>query len=269
MDMMLRGKRAFITGSTSGIGAECARMLGAEGVQVVINGRDRERADAVAASISAGGGTAEVVLGDITVEESAKSVIAGAQAAFGGIDILVNNVGNLAHAPRISWLDTPVDDWAMDYNQNVVAAVRLIQAFAPSMKERGWGRFIQISSRSAIMPMADLATYGAAKSALNHLTLSLSKELAGTGVTSNGIMPGMIYTPAVEGWFREIARRHIQSDDAEAGMEYFVKNMSPQTVKRLGQPMDIAAAVCFIASPLSDFMTGTTTRIDGGATPSV
>ncbi len=145
----------------------------------------------------------------------------------------------------------------------------MIHAVVPAMKERGWGRVIEISSRNAISPHAPLPTYGAAKAAVNNLTLSLSKHLAGTGVTSNGIMPGPIYTPALENWFKDMAKRHAGIEDAAAGQAFVLKTIIHQTVNRLGQPMDIAAAVCFIASPLSDFMTGTTFRIDGGSTPTV
>ena len=136
------------------------------------------------------------------------------------------------------------------------------------MRERRWGRVIQISSRNAISAYAQFGPYGAAKAAVNNLTLSLSKALAGTGVTSNGIMPGLIYTPLVDPWFKALAKQ-LGSDDPQVGKEFALKNMLQQTVTRLGQPKDIAAAVCFIASPLSDFMTGTTFRIEGGATPTV
>jgi 3-oxoacyl-[acyl-carrier protein] reductase len=267
--MLLRERRALVTGSTSGIGAQCARVLAAEGVSVVINGRNRERAEAVADEIQAAGGDATIVLGDVTTEQGAKTVIDGALAAFGGIDILVNNVGNPTQEAHASWFDAPLDEWIADYYQNTLAAVRLIHAFVPAMKERGWGRIIQISSRNAISPHVLFPTYGAAKSAVNNVTLSLSKELAGTGVTSNGIMPGLIYTPTLDGWFKEMAKRHAGIDDPEAGKAFVLKNIIHQTVSRLWQPMDIAAAVCFIASPLSDFMTGTTFRIDGGSTPTV
>src|SRR5262249_16861533 len=151
-----------------------------------------------------------------------------------------------------------------DYHQNTLAAVRLIHAFVPGMRAHGWGRVIQISSRNAISPHTLFPTYGAAKAALNNLTLSLSKELAGSGVTANGIMPGLIYTPQLNSWFLETAQRNLGSDDVDAGRDYVLKNIVRQTVDRLGQPADIAAAVCFLASPLSDFMTGTTFRIDGG-----
>lgn len=161
-----------------------------------------------------------------------------------------------------------MDEWTESYRQNTLPAVRLAQAFVPAMRERGWGRVIHISSRNAISPYAQFGPYGAAKAALNNLTLSLSKALAGTGVTSNGIMPGLIYTPMAEPWFRNLAKQ-LGSDDPQVGQDFALKNVLQQTVARIGQPRDIAVAVCFIASPLSDFMTGTIIRIDGGATPTL
>jgi NAD(P)-dependent dehydrogenase (short-subunit alcohol dehydrogenase family) len=223
----------------------------------------------VATDIRQGGGIAAIALGDVTSETGACRVIDAARAAFNGIDILVSNVGNPTQESHPSWFDATLEEWLADYHQNTLAAVRLIHAFAPEMKARGWGRLIQISSRNAISPHALFPSYGAAKAALNNLTLSLSKELAGTGVTSNGVMPGLIYTPQLDSWFLETAQRHSGSNDLEVGKHYVLKNIIHQTVDRLGQPSDIAAAVCFLASPLSDFMTGTTFRIDGGSTPTV
>lgn len=269
MDLQLKGKRALVTGSSSGIGAEIARMLAAEGVKAVVHGRDAARTQAVAKEIEDSGGQAAIALGDLTRDDGAKAVIEAAGRAFGGIDILVNNVGGSASVERPTWFDAPLEEWAENYSHNTLVAVRLIQAFVPGMRERRWGRVIQISSRNAISPHAQFGAYGAAKAALNNLTLSLSKALAGTGVTSNGVMPGLIYTPQLDSWFVEVARQQTGTSDPKAGQEHVLKNIVRQTVDRLGQPRDIAAAVCYLASPLSDFMTGTTFRIDGGATPTV
>lgn len=269
MDMQLKGRRALVTGSSSGIGAEIARMLAAEGVQVVVHGRDAQRAQRVVDEIKAQGGQAQAVLGDLTVERDAEQVIEASLAAFGGIDILVNNVGGSANVARPDWFDTPLAEWQENFENNTLAPVRLIRALVPAMRERRWGRIIQISSRNAISPHAQFPGYGAAKAALNNLTLSLSKGLAGTGVTSNGIMPGLIYTPQLDEWFLETARREFGSEDRDQGRDFVLKNVVRQTVDRSGQPRDIAAATVYLASPLSDFVTGTTLRIDGGATPTV
>ncbi|WP_224361230.1 SDR family NAD(P)-dependent oxidoreductase [Hyalangium versicolor] len=265
----MKERRALVTGSSSGIGAEIARMLAAEGVRVVIHGRDQARVQAVAREIETAGGQAATALGDLTTDEGITATIEAARQAFGGIDILVNNVGGSASVAHSTWFDASLDEWGESYRHNTLAAVRLIQAFVPGMRERRWGRVIQISSRNAISPHAQFGAYAAAKAALNNLTLSLSKALAGTGVTSNGVMPGLIYTPQLDSWFVEVAQKQVGTAEPRAGQAYVLKNVVHQTVERLGQPRDIAAAVCYLASPLSDFMTGTTLRIDGGATPTV
>jgi NAD(P)-dependent dehydrogenase (short-subunit alcohol dehydrogenase family) len=268
MDLQLADKRALVTGSTSGIGAEIARMLALEGVEVVVHGRDRDRAQRVVTEIEAKGGQAAVALGDLMTADGVEALIKATEQAVGHVDILVNNAGGSNSATASGWFETSAQEWADSYRQNALPAVRLAQAFVPIMRQRGWGRVIQISSRNAISAYAQFGPYGAAKAAVNNLTLSLSKALAGSGVTSNGIMPGLIYTPLVDPWFKALAKQ-LGSDDPQVGQDFALKNVLQQTVARIGQPRDIAAAVCFIASPLSDFMTGTTFRIDGGATPTV
>ena len=269
MDFELAGKRALVTGSSSGIGAEIARMLAAEGATVLVHGRNQERTDAVVAQIKQAGGRAEAALADLSSPEGISALIRVVEQTLEGVDILVNNVGGSASVAQPTWFDATPEDWAENYDHNVIGSVRLIQSFIPGMRSRGWGRVIQISSRNAISPHAQFAGYGAAKAALNNLTLSLSKALAGTGVTSNGIMPGLIYTPQLDSWFAEVAKKQAGSDDPKVGQEFVLKNIVHQTVDRLGEPRDIASAVCYLASPLADFMTGTTVRIDGGSTPTV
>ena len=134
MNMLLKGKRALITGSTSGIGAQCARVLAGEGVSVVINGRSADRAAAVTDEIRKVGGEAKFVLGDVTTEDGSNAVIEGAKSAFDGIDILVNNVGNPTQESHGSWFDAPFQEWIDDYHQNTIAAVRLIHAFTPAAR---------------------------------------------------------------------------------------------------------------------------------------
>jgi NAD(P)-dependent dehydrogenase (short-subunit alcohol dehydrogenase family) len=265
MDLQLARKRALVTGSSSGIGSEIARMLAAEGISVVVHGRNAKRTQAVVRQIEDAGGRAGIALGDLMTEDGKAAAIDATGRAFGGVDILVNNAGG---ASSVAWFETTGEEWTDSYRQNTLPAVALAQAFVPGMRERGWGRCIQISSRNAISAYAEFGPYGAAKAALNNLTLSLSKALAGTGVTSNGIMPGLIYTPLVEDWFKTLARQQGSYDPA-VGRDFAIKNVLRQTVGRIGEAKDIAFAVCMIASPLNDFMTGTTFRVDGGATPTI
>jgi 3-oxoacyl-[acyl-carrier protein] reductase len=268
MDLKLVGRTALVTGSTAGIGAAIAEALAREGATVVVHGRSRERAADVADRITKAGGIAHQALGDLGSDEGARSVIDQALAAAPRIDILVNNIGGSVEG-KASWFDTTVAEWAESYNGNTLAAVRMVHGLVPAMKARGWGRVIQVSSRNAISPHANMPSYGAAKAAMNNFTLALAKELAFTGVTSNAVMPGLIYTQQVEQFLRDICRREGWGDDLEKAREHVLKNVCRQTVSRLGEPNDIASYVCYVASPLSDFMTGSIVRIDGGSTPTL
>lgn len=268
MDLNLVGKTALVTGSTSGIGAAIAAALAREGATVIVHGRSEARARAVASGIAEAGGKAYAALGDLGTDEGAKSVIDQSLAAVKQIDILVNNVGGPLEG-KVSFFDTTLPEWVESYNSNALAAVRMIHSLVPAMKERGWGRVIQISSRNGISPHSNLPSYGAAKAAMNNFTLGLSKELAFTGVTSNAIMPGLIYTQQLEHFFRDIAQRAGWGEDLEKAKDHVLKNIVRQTVNRLGEVNDIANYVCYVASPLSNFMTGTVVRIDGGSTPTL
>lgn len=120
VNLHLQGKRALVTGSSSGIGAEIARMLALEGVKVVVHGREETRAKAVTKEIESAGGQAVVVLGDLNSKAGAASVVETAQQAFEGIDILVNNVGGSANVAHQSWFDAPLEEWAENYQHNVL-----------------------------------------------------------------------------------------------------------------------------------------------------
>jgi len=266
MDLGIAGRKAIVCASSKGLGRACARALAEAGCAIVLNGRDAEALARTARELrEATGVKVGEILGDLDDPATRLELIAACPDA----DILVNNVGGSTSVSHPSWFDAPPEEWADNYQQNLLPAVRMIQALVPEMRDRRWGRVIQISSRNAISPHAQLGGYGAAKAAMNNLTLSLSKALAGTGVTSNGIMPGLVETPQLHGWFVEMARKHTGSADPEIGKAFVLKNIVHQTVGRLGRPRDIAAAAVFLASPLTDFMTGTTIRIDGGSTPTI
>lgn len=270
MDLQLAGKRALVTGSTSGIGAGIARTLAAEGAAVVINGRDAPRADSVAEALRAKGAKVAIALGDLSTDEGAQSVAQAAIEAFGGIDILVNNAGGRSSdAGAASWESAGPEDWVDTYQKNTVAAVRLIHLLMGPMKERKWGRIIQIVSSSAAAPNEAVAHYAASKAAMVNMTLSLSKALKFTGVTSNSVSPGMIATPALEGWLDGIAAEKGWPGDRARAETYVVENLVHQTVNRIGQPDDIGALVAYVASPLADFVNGANFRIDGGFSPAI
>jgi NAD(P)-dependent dehydrogenase (short-subunit alcohol dehydrogenase family) len=259
----------LVTGSTSGIGAAIAQSLAREGVTVVINGRSQERAGLIGDRITQAGGITHLAVGDLRSDDGARSIIDQALAATGQIDILVNNAGVSRTEGKKSFFDTPVTEWQETLNDNLMTAVRMIQGLVPSMRERGWGRVIQISSRNAISPYPHLPSYAASKAAMNNLTLSLSKELAFSGVTVNAVMPGVIHTPMIDKAMIELAKQQGWDGDIDRTTQHFIMNVCRQTVKRLGEGEDIAGYVCFLASPHSDFLTGTVLRVDGGSTPTL
>ena len=266
MDLKLDGKRALVTGSNSGIGRAIAQMLAAEGVSVVVHGRDRARTQEAAADIRAKGGKAAVALGDLMADASADEVAKAALDAFGGIDILVNKAGG--HATQtVGWFAISADDWLATANMNVGAAVRMIQRLAGPMKERGWGRIIQIGSFSGRSgDSGDYPAYSAAKAATENLSFVLSRELKFSGVTVNTVAPGLIATEGFE-LYLDGASKHLGMTHEQATTHTAITIMN-QKVKRLGVPEDVGRLVAYLASPHADFITGTTLRIDGGAFPS-
>ena len=266
MDLELAGKRALITGSSSGIGAGVARMLAAEGCIVVVHGRDRARAEEVAHAM----GAASVAIGDLATDEGADLVVEVVRGNVGGIDILVNNAGGAAGTSALSWLDVDEAGWQATYQSNAVAAARMIRRLVPGMIAQNFGRVIQIASAAATQPIAFGPDYGAAKGAMLNLTVSLAKSLAGTGVTSNSISPGMVMTPAVERWLHGLAESQGWNARDLAAIEARVtRELTPIPVGRVGRPEDIGFAVCMLASPKSGYITGANIRVDGGQVQSV
>ncbi|HEY6868161.1 MAG TPA: SDR family oxidoreductase [Novosphingobium sp.] len=279
MDLELVGKRALVTGSSSGIGAAIARVLAAEGATVMVHGRDEAKTRAVAQGLIDSGARASHVTGELSLEDDCAEVARRTLEFLGGVDILVNNAGGMAASNRPDstaesfnrpWLETPWDDWRWTYEQNVGSSVRLIQALAPGMIERGWGRIINISSASATQTEPDLADYQPAKAAITNMTTGLAKSLAGSGVTVNTVTPGTIATEGVRSGFVEWAKQLGWTDREWPEIERrFTTEVIPQPIKHFGRPEDIARMVAFIASPQAGYMTGANYRVDGGQCRSV
>jgi NAD(P)-dependent dehydrogenase (short-subunit alcohol dehydrogenase family) len=266
MDLQLAGKRALVTGSSSGIGAAIARELAAEGCAVVVHGRNRERADAVARECAAKGVKVAVALGAITDDAEADTVADAALAAFGGIDILVNSAGGTVRGDNPSWTDVTSDEWLLSFSLNVVSVIRLAKRLVPGMAERGWGRIINISSVGGTQLSGRLLDYGAAKAALDHLTANMSRAVAAQGITVNAIIPGTVLTPQAARWIDTLAAQNGWPDDFAERERIYTQDWGGQPVPRLGRAEEIAAATAFLASPRSDFTTGALLRIDGGNT---
>jgi NAD(P)-dependent dehydrogenase (short-subunit alcohol dehydrogenase family) len=269
LDLQLQGKRALVTGSSSGIGAGIAQSLAAEGALVIIHGRDEARANAIARTIRAGGGHCAVALGELSTAKGAARVAESVQNEFKGLDILVNNAGGKTTPGNPGWLEVTLDDWSGTYQQNVGAAVRMIQHFAPGMRTQGWGRIIQIASASATQTEPGIGEYQAAKAALVNLSSSLARSLAHTGITVNTVSPGFVVTPASEGWLTSVAQQERWGEDRATIERHFTRERIPLCVSRLGRPEDIGNMVAFLASPLAGYISGANFRVDGGQCRSV
>ena len=265
MDLRLQGRRVLVTGSTSGIGEAIARALAREGASVVVQGRREAEAARVSGEIRNAGGKAAVALGDLGDDAAAARVASAARKAFGGIDVLVNNAGAF---PERSWWEGTPAEWSDLFNQNVVSMVRLVRELVPDMKKAGWGRVVNIASGVGTMPMPNMPAYSVTKGANLNLTVSLARDLAGTGVTVNSVSPGPVVTAGFEEFGRKLAKANGWGDDW-ADIERNLLRMIPVPAGRLGRPEDIAAMVAFLSSPSADWVNGANLRVDGGAVPTV
>jgi 3-oxoacyl-[acyl-carrier protein] reductase len=264
MDLQLKGKRAVVTGSSSGIGEAIAKALAAEGVVVAVHGRREAEVTRVTAEIVKAGGRAVAAIGDLSSDAGADAVAKAAFSGLGGVDILVNNAGAYIQKP---WLETTAAEWTDLYNQNVGSMVRTVRHFAPDMKQRKWGRIIAIASGVATMPFGGMGNYSATKAANVNLAVGLAKDLADTGITSNTVSPGMILTPGVEDMFRGMAKQMGKPYVLAEFEAMAVKTMVPNPTGRVGRPADIAAVVTFLCSPLAGYVNGANIRVDGGTVP--
>jgi 3-oxoacyl-[acyl-carrier protein] reductase len=262
MDLKFTGRRVLVTGSSSGIGEATARLFAQEGAKVIVHGRNRDRAEKVAADIGAAG----IAIGDLSNDQGATEVCNQARAALGGnIEILVNNAGgsstgNTSKPP----LDISAEDFIANYHANTLAAVRLVHATVPDMVAARFGRVINVSSAVAIQPNNLGTDYSAAKSALNNFTVSLAGSLKGVGVTVNTVTPGVIM---VDGLIR-FARARYNAPDMS--IEEITERLAGEKVfdlppaGRLGMPAEVAMVIAMLASPALGFVTGSNYRVDGG-----
>ena len=282
MDLLLQGKRALITGSTSGIGQGVANMLAEEGVTVVIHGRNKERAEATAAQIRDTGGNAVIAIGDLSNDDEAAHVCEIVDQELGGVDILFNNAGGgtFVRDPALGnergnppFFKLSPNDWRQMYEHNVLTGLRMVKHFAPGMQERKYGRIIQNASAVASMPRETMTDYSAAKAAIVNMTVSLAKALSGSGVTSNVVSPGLILTPqqlAGYSWLHAYASSMGWDDTLpleELDRMWAASRNLPSG--RAGRVENIGAVVCLLASPLGVFINGANIRVDGGQNQSI
>ncbi|HEU0230354.1 MAG TPA: 3-hydroxybutyrate dehydrogenase [Burkholderiaceae bacterium] len=258
---MLKGKRAVITGSTSGIGMAIARALAGAGADVVINGfGDADAIEKERVGIEKEFGVKAYYLNaDLMKERATRDFVDAAAKAMGGLDILVNNAG-IQHTDLIE--NFPIDKWNAIIALNLSAVFHGTAAALPHMKKQGWGRIINIASAHGLVASVNKSAYVAAKHGVVGLTKVTALENAGNGVTCNAICPGWVRTPLVEKQIQALAASKSLSIDDAARDLLAEKQPSLQfvTTEQLG------GAAVFLASDAAAQMTGTTMSIDGGWT---
>ncbi len=246
----LRGKIALVTGGARGIGAAISTALAENGAVVVVNYlSSEERAKELAERIQRNGGKALVLKADIAVKEEVELMVSKAKEALDGtIDILVNNAGTQVALSAVE--EMPLELWNKALAINLTGPMLCCRCVIPGMKEKGWGRIINISSISARTGGGPGgAHYASTKGGLSAFTKGLAKELAPFGITVNAVAPGVILTEQHEKF------------STKKSLE-FIKKQTP--LGRLGQPEDVSGAVLFLVSDSASYITGETIAVNGG-----
>jgi NAD(P)-dependent dehydrogenase (short-subunit alcohol dehydrogenase family) len=266
MDLKLTGKCALITGADGDIGQGIARAFLDEGVVVIAHGLNKTHLEQFANTLRWSKGQVYTIEGDLASDDDVQRIGRQALACVGHVDILVNNAAAHTHG---SWLDDQPADMLNLYNVNVVGAARLIQQVVPSMRDRHWGRIIQIASGDATEPLAFMSAYAATKAALVNLSVGLAKSLANTGITVNTVSPGIIATNGVKQFYLGLAERFGWGSDWSVIQEHILKEVLPNPTGTLGTVEQVANLIVFLASPLSGYINAANLRIDGGSTRSI
>jgi 3-oxoacyl-[acyl-carrier protein] reductase len=254
VDLQLAGKVAVVTGSSKGIGLSCARALVEEGCRVTICARGEAGLNASAAELQAQAGTdgqARVlaVAADLSTADGVATVISRTVDTFGGLDILVNNVG-LAKGTDI--VGTTDAEWQQAFDQTLFPAVRASRLAVPEMRKRGGGAIVMIASIWG-RESGGRMTYNAVKAAEISLAKAMAQQLAGDGIRVNSVAPGSIRFPGGS-WDRRV------HEDPDA-MAAFVKQELPWG--RFGRPEEVGAVVAFLASPRASWISGASVTVDG------
>ena len=246
----LSGQAALVTGATQGLGLAIAGALAEQGARVVVSDLDGEACERVAAGLRSRGAQAVSLPGDLAHGSEVERVAELAQAAFGGIDILVSNAGIQGpHGPLAAVSD---EDWQRVLEVNLCASVRLTTHLIPAMAARGGGSVVLMSSIAGLRGNGAIGLYGVSKAALAQLARNLAVEWGPRGVRVNAVSPGLIRTPLAAG---------LLDDDA-----FLARRLQATPLRRVGEPEEIAGVVAMLASRAGGFITGHNLVVDGGTT---
>lgn len=262
MELGLRGKSALVLAASKGLGRACASALAAEGAHLMIGSRDRAQLENTAAEIrQQTGSDVRCLPVDVTKPEECRAITEATAAAFGRIDILINNAGGPPFGPFEQFDD---DQWQQALELNLKSTVRFCRLAVPGMKAARWGRIVNIVSLStkSVLPGSVLST--AARLGVLGMAKLLADEVASLGITVNNVASGMILTDRVRQ--TSLKQRIERGMDEKAALDDIAQAIP---AKRIGRPEELAALVAFLASEQAGYITGSTIPVDGGMVRSI
>ena len=254
----LKGTRAIVTGSTSGIGFAIARGLAESGAEVTINGRSGERVHHALAKLRLR--VPQAAFGGVAADLSIPEGVDGFIKEAGDADILVNNLGISESKPFEAISD---DDWRRFFDVNVMSGVRLSRHYLPRMVRCGWGRVVFVSSQAGLNIPADMIHYGLTKTAQLALSRGLAESVAGSGVTVNAVLPGPTRSEGVADFFGKLAKDKGVSQE-EMEKQFIAQHRPTSIIRRLATPEEVANMVVYVCSKEASATTGAALRVDGG-----
>tara|TARA_B100000780_G_scaffold57180_1_gene36299 strand:- start:1864 stop:2658 length:795 start_codon:yes stop_codon:yes gene_type:complete len=263
MDLKLKGKTAFISGSTSGIGFATAKELAKEGVKVIINGRKKMGVEAALKRFKKE--MPEASIEGIAADLSSEKELVLLKNKIPVIDILVNNVGIYTSK---SFFETTDIEWQHQFEVNVMSGVRLSRYFLPKMIKSGWGRILFVSSECASLVPSDLISYSTTKATILALSRGLAQLTKGTAVTVNAVIPGSTMTEGAESFLNKLAQKENKSK-TDVAADFFKTQRTSSLLQRFATVEEIASTIAYISSPLAAATNGAAIKIEGGSTGGV
>ncbi|NEM97436.1 SDR family NAD(P)-dependent oxidoreductase [Pontibacter burrus] len=265
MDLRISGRTAVVTGADSGIGLATAKMLVAEGVNIILSDKTTEGLEKAAEEVRAQAkddAKVMAITADLTRFDEVQQLAYQVKDAFGGTDILVNCAGIRGAAG--DFLTLSDEDWYNTIDIDLMGAVRVCRAFIPQMQVKGWGRIVLIASENAMQPYEEESPYNACKAGIINLTKCLSKAYSPEGILINCVSPAYVATPMTDAMMEELAEKRKTSVDE--AVTWFLKNKRENiVVDRRGKASEVAAVIAFLCSEHASYITGSNYRVDGGS----
>ena len=259
MNLQLKNKTAFITGSTAGIGFATAKVLLQEGAAVIINGRDQSKIDKAIAKLQQD--IPEAKVSGVAADFSKVKEIQTLLSQLPTIGILINNVGIYQTEDFLTSKD---EIWSQQFEINVMSGVRLSRALLPKMLEQNWGRIIFISSECATLSPTDSLAYNMTKAAMLSVSRGLAEMTKGTQVTINTIVPGSTLSEGAQQFLKDVAQRENKTPQ-EVEAEFFNKVRTSSLLQRFASVEEVANTIAFYVSPLAAATNGAAIKVDGGS----